>query len=386
MLKLLKNANVYAPRPMGKQDILIAGEKILRMAPEIRDYDGLPDVEVFDIGGKTLVPGFVDLHVHVTGGGGEQGPASRVPEMQLSELVESGVTTVLGLLGTDGTSRSVENLLYKTRALQQEGITSFMLTGSYQYPSVTMTGDVIRDIALIGECVGVKVALSDHRSSNLTLQELIRLASDARMGGLISGKAGIVVMHMGSGKRMLELVHRALDETEIPIKTFLPTHVGRNDALIDDAIAFAKRGGVFDLTGDADQTREKSCGKYIRRALDAGVSADHISMSSDGCGSMPRFDEKGECIGLTYSTPGVLLRELRWAVQQEGIALETALQVLTSTPAKVLAQAGRKGCVAPGADADLLVLDGDLQIESVFARGQTARWEGKTLLRGTFEK
>lgn len=386
MLKLLKNANVYAPRPMGKQDILIAGEKILRMAPEIRDYDGLPDVEVFDIGGKTLVPGFVDLHVHVTGGGGEQGPVSRVPEMQLSELVESGVTTVLGLLGTDGTSRSVENLLYKTRALQQEGITSFMLTGSYQYPSVTMTGDVIRDIALIGECVGVKVALSDHRSSNLTLQELIRLASDARMGGLISGKAGIVVMHMGSGKRMLELVHRALDETEIPIKTFLPTHVGRNDALIDDAIAFAKRGGVFDLTGDADQTREKSCGKYIRRALDAGVSADHISMSSDGCGSMPRFDEKGECIGLTYSTPGVLLRELRWAVQQEGIALETALQVLTSTPAKVLAQAGRKGCVAPGADADLLVLDGDLQIESVFARGQTARWEGKTLLRGTFEK
>ncbi len=385
MLKLIKNAEVYTPQPIGRQDILIADEKIVRVAPEITGYDKLPDVEVLDAGGKRLAPGFIDLHVHVTGGGGEQGPASRVPEIRLSELVEAGVTTVLGLLGTDGTSRSVENLLYKTKALKQEGITAFMLTGSYQYPSVTITGDVIRDIALVDECVGAKVALSDHRSSHLTQQELIRLASDVRMGGLISGKAGLLVMHMGSGKQMLELIRRALEETEIPAKTFLPTHVGRNDRLIDDAIAFAKCGGVFDLTGDQEQTAAHSCGRYIRRALDAGVSIDHITLSSDGCGSMPRFDENGECIGLTYSTPGVLLKELRWAVQHEGIALETALAVVTSTPAKVLAQSGCKGCIAPGADADMVIFDEDLHITSVLARGKLARWEGKTLMRGTFE-
>lgn len=386
MLKLFKNANVYAPSPLGVQDILVADEKIVRVAPGIAGYEGLPDVEVYDVGGKTLVPGFIDLHVHVTGGGGEQGPASRVPEIRLSELVEAGVTTVLGLLGTDGTSRSVENLLFKTRALQQEGITAYMLTGSYQVPSVTMTGSVIRDISLVGECVGVKVALSDHRSSNPTEQEFVRLASDARMGGLISGKAGLVVMHMGKGRDMLGLLLHVAQTTEIPLKTFLPTHVGRSDAMVDQAIAFAKMGGVFDLTGSDTQSPGDSCGRYLRRALDAGLSCDHITMSSDGCGSLPRFDEQGECIGLTYSTPGVLLRELRWAVEHEGVALEEALKVLTSTPARVLALSGRKGCIAAGADADFVVLDDGLQVLSVAARGKIARWEGKTLMRGTFEK
>lgn len=386
MLKLLKNADVYAPQPLGRQDILIADEKIMRVAPDLHEYEALPDVEVLDAGGKRVAPGLIDLHVHVTGGGGEQGPASRVPEIQLSELIESGVTTVLGLLGTDGTSRSVENLLYKARALHQEGITAFMLTGSYQVPTVTLTGSVVRDIALIGECVGVKVALSDHRSSNPTFDEFVRMASDARMGGLISGKAGLVVMHMGAGRDMLKMVHRALDETEIPVKTFLPTHCGRNDDLCDQAIAFAKRGGVFDLTGSSRQTAEKSCGRHIRRALEAGVTAEHITMSSDGCGSLPRFNDKGECIGLDYSSPLVLMQELRWAVQHEGVALETMLEVLTSTPAKVLSLTGRKGCIAPGADADLVVLDDELQVVSVLARGKTARWEGKTLMRGTFEK
>mgnify|MGYP005965615841 CR=1 FL=1 len=385
MLKLLKNAQVYAPQPIGRQDVLIAGEKILRIAPRIEGYDHLPDVEIYDINGAILAPGLIDLHVHVTGGGGEQGPVSRVPEIKLSELVESGITTVLGLLGTDGISRSIENLLYKTRALQQEGITAFMLTGSYALPSATLTGDVTRDIALLNECVGVKVALSDHRSSNLSLHELIRLASDARMGGLISGKAGIVVMHMGAGPKRLGLVRQALEESDIPIKTFLPTHCGRNDALIDEAIDFARLGGVFDITGDIDPTPEHSCGRILRRAMDAGIPSGHVTISSDGCGSLPRFDEKGECVGLTYSTPGVLMVELRHAVCREGLPLELVLEALTSTPAKVLAQTGRKGCIAPGADADLMVLDDDLQVSGLLARGTLARWQGKTLLRGTFE-
>ena len=54
MIKLLKNAVVYNPDPIGKKDILIAGEKILRIADRIDGYDNLPDVEVYDLEGKTL--------------------------------------------------------------------------------------------------------------------------------------------------------------------------------------------------------------------------------------------------------------------------------------------------------------------------------------------
>ncbi|NCB05292.1 MAG: beta-aspartyl-peptidase, partial [Clostridia bacterium] len=224
MLTLLKNADLYTPEHLGVRDVLLCGGKIARIAPALPEYGALPDVTVYDAQGARVIPGLIDLHIHITGGGGEQGAPSRVPEIMLSQLTENGVTTVLGLLGTDGYTRSVENLLYKANALTAEGITCYLLTGSYQYPSPSLTGSVARDIMMLTPCVGVKVALSDHRSSNLTPDELVRLASDARVAGLLSGKAGLVVLHMGSGKNRMEYILRAVDETDIPVRTFLQTH------------------------------------------------------------------------------------------------------------------------------------------------------------------
>lgn len=114
MIKLLKNANVYAPEKLGKKDILVEGEKILLMRDSIEGYEGLQGVETYDLTGKTVVPAYIDLHVHITGGGGEQGPASRVPESQLSEFFKNRYYhPLVGLLGTDGVTRSVENLVAK---------------------------------------------------------------------------------------------------------------------------------------------------------------------------------------------------------------------------------------------------------------------------------
>ena len=186
MIKLLKNADIYAPDPLGYKDILIVGSKICRIQDDLSIYENLPDVEVFDLDGKCVVPGYVDLHVHITGGGGEKGPASRVPESQLSSFLMNGVTTVVGLLGTDGVTRSVENLVAKARALTEEGITAYALTSFYGYPPTTVTGSVEKDIMMIPPIIGVKTAASDHRSSNITGEELIRLATSARRAGLLS--------------------------------------------------------------------------------------------------------------------------------------------------------------------------------------------------------
>lgn len=380
MLTLLKNADLYTPEHLGVRDVLLCGGKIARIAPALPAYEALPDVTVYDAQGARVIPGLIDLHIHITGGGGEQGAPSRVPEIMLSQLTENGVTTVLGLLGTDGYTRSMENLLYKANALTAEGITCYLLTGSYQYPSPTLTGSVARDIMMLAPCVGVKVALSDHRSSNLTPDELVRLASDARVAGLLSGKAGLVVLHMGSGKNRMEYILRAVDETDIPVRTFLPTHCGRNDALMEHAVAFAQRGGVFDLTaGDGGAAH------YLAWALARGVDERHITLSSDANGSQPRFDAQGNCVGLTYVSPAVLLSELRIAVSRDKVPFVTAVRTLTENPAAVLGLAGVKGCIAEGADADLVVLDGETRVHTVFARGVLAVRDGKAVLRGTFE-
>lgn len=386
MIKLIKNADLYTPEHKGLRDILICGDKIAKIDEDITGYEGLPEVDVFDAMGMAVAPGFIDMHVHITGGGGEQGPSSRTPEITLSQLLTNGVTTCVGLLGTDGITRSLENLLAKCQALNAEGMTCYMLTGSYQYPTQTLTGSVIKDIALFDEIIGTKVAISDHRASNLSKEELIRLASDTRMGGLISGKAGILCMHMGSGANMLNDVFYAIENTEIPIKTFLPTHMGRNIPLVSQGMKLAEMGGQLDITASDPAISDKPASAMVAYCLRNGTSPESITISSDGCGSMPRFDEKGECIGLDYTLPKVLLIELKNCVFKEGIPLETALRFLTSNPARVIGKQGIKGVLAPGADADLIVLDEGLDIVHVMARGRHAVHKGEALIKGKFEK
>lgn len=385
MIKLLKNATIYAPEPLGKKDVLIVDETICRIADKIEGYEGLPDVETFDLDGKIITPGYIDLHVHITGGGGEQGPASRVPESSLSIFFQNGITTAVGLLGTDGITRSLENLVAKARALTEEGMTVYTLTSAYGYPPTTITGSVEKDIVMIPPMIGVKVAVSDHRSSNPTGEDLIALATAARRAGLLSGTPGLVTMHMGNGKKGLEPVFYALENSDISPKNLLPTHILRTRALIDEGIALVKKGGYIDCTAGSTPRELERNGKLLVELLQTeGVSADHITMSSDAFGSQPRFDENGECVGLTYASPKYLHQTIQYLVAH-GIPLEEALKLLTTTPAYLLAKKGVKGCVSEGADADLLILDESLNIFGLFSRGKEALWDNKVILKGRFE-
>lgn len=382
---LIKNANVYAPEALGIKDVLVEGDKIVKIADKIDISIDDNLIEIMDLEGKTLVPGFIDQHVHITGGGGEAGPASRVPESNLSDFIKSGVTTVLGVLGTDGISRSLENLYAKARALNEEGITCFMETGSYTYPSPTVTGSVEKDIYMLDLCIGVKIAVSDHRGSNITYEELIRLATEARRGGMISGKAGIVTMHMGVGKKRLAPVMKALAESDLPIKNFVPTHINvRTPELLDDCIDFAELGGTMDFTA-ADTINENMAeADKIFYLLDQGVKDNYITVSSDAFGSQPRFDEKGNTIGLTYQTSITLLYFLK-ALKEKGMDLSQSLKFFTKNPARVLGLERVKGEISVGADADLIVLDNNLDIQDVVAKGKIAMRNGKVLMKGRFE-
>jgi len=385
MIKLLKNADVYAPEHLGKRDVLIAGEKICRVDGKIEGYEGLADVETFDLEGRKLVPGYIDLHVHITGGGGEQGPASRVPESQLSVFTTNGITTVVGLLGTDGITRSLENLVAKAKALNDEGITAYTLTSAYVYPPATLTGSVEKDIMMVDPMIGVKIAVSDHRSSNPTGEELIRLATAARRAGLLSNTPGLVTMHMGAGKGGLDPVFYALDHSDLPARNLLPTHMGRSKGLIDQGVELVRRGGYMDITAGCDPAEVETMADMIEYAVShEGMSTTHITISSDGYGSQPRFNDLGECIGLTYASPKSLHETVK-CLSRRGWDLEEVLKLVTATPADILGKVGTKGCVMRGADADLLVLGDGLTIDGLFARGRAALWQGKVLMKGKFE-
>ena len=385
LITLLKNAEVYAPAYLGKKDVLVIADKVVRIEDEIIGYEGLPEVQVFDLAGKKLLPGYIDMHMHITGGGGEQGPASRVPEAMLSQITSCGITTVLGLLGTDGVTRSVENLVAKARALTEEGITAYCLTGAYGLPSPTITGSVEKDIMMVPPIIGTKIAVSDHRSSNPQGEELIAIGSATRRGGMLANVAGLVTMHMGSGKGKLDPLFYALDNADIPAKSFLPTHMLRTHELMEEGAKLVRRGGYFDMTaGSTDEDMELGAEKIMEILSWEGMSTDHLTMSSDAFGSQPKFNDKGECIGLTYCSPKYLHLTIKSLVRR-GLPLEEAIKLLTSTPAELLGKAGVKGCVAVGADADLLVLDEKLDIDTLFAKGKVAILDKQIVLKGRFE-
>ena len=384
---LFKNADVYAPKHLGFKDVLVEGSKLAAIEDTIDGYNNLDNVQTIDVQGKIMVPGYIDLHEHITGGGGEQGPASRTPEANIGSLLDCGVTTVVGLLGTDGISRSLENLLAKARALNEEGITCYILTGSYGYPSVTLTGSIERDITLIDLIIGVKLAVSDHRSSNPQGQELIKVATAARRGGLLASCCGLVTMHMGNGKGRLEPIFYALEHSDLLARNLLPTHMNRRGKeLLDDGIRFTKMGGHMDFTaGGTLKENKEDVAQKIQYSLEQGAPLDSITVSSDGYGSQPRFDSKGNCIGLTYSTPCGLHQLVQALVEEKILKLEDALTLVSSNAAQVLNMSSEKGNLIVGADADLLIYNDKLEIESVFAKGKTAIWENKHIIKGRFE-
>lgn len=387
---LLKNAHVIAPEDLGVKDILVAGEKIA-MIGEGLSLPAVYDCEVVDCEGNYVVPGFIDSHVHLIGGGGEGGYATRTPEIQLTDITTSGVTTVLGLLGTDGVTRHVASLLAKARGLEDEGITAYIYSGSYEIPTPTITGSVRNDIILIDKVIGTgEIAMCDHRSSQSPKEAYQQITAEARVGGMLSGKAGVVNMHLGDGEDGLKMLYEITKNGEIPKTQIIPTHVNRNKRLFKEAIEWAKQGGIMDVTSsvspESGSSHSVKSSEAVKQALEAGVNIENITMSSDGNGSMPIFDEAGNNIGVGVASQISILNEFRDMVQKENIAITDAIKIITSNIAKFTKLYPRKGCLANNSDADILVLDKDLQLQHVWARGTHMVENGKPIVFGTFEK
>ncbi|MCH4209715.1 beta-aspartyl-peptidase [Bifidobacterium sp.] len=382
---LVTNAHVYAPKDLGLHDILIAGGKILRVADKITLPAGaFPDLQVVDAAGRIVAPGFIDNHVHVVGGGGESGFNTMAPEVMLSEFVRNGVTTCMGLLGTNGITRTPRGVYAKVRALNKEGITAYMYTGSYSYPSVTITGSVADDITFIDEVIGVKLALSDHRGSFVTYEELLRLASQARIAGMLADKAGVILAHMGEDPLGLDLVLRAVRETSLPAKTIHPTHVNRIQPLLQQAFEYAKLGGFIDLS--CSDREERSVCAAIQDARSQGVPLDQITISSDANGSTSTYDPAGNLLSIGVLTMDCMHSEFQRLVASGEFSLPQALSFFTSNVARSFSLPA-KGRIAEGLDADLLFFDTneELTLETVIAKGELMMTDRKILRKGTYE-
>ena len=387
---LIKNADLYDPEPKGLCDILIIGGQVAAVTSAGKtDFNGLSiagELKTADVGGSLTMPGIIDRHVHFNGAGGEGGPVNRTPPLQLSSFIKAGVTSAVGMLGTDGTCRALEELLMKAKALEAEGLSTWILTGSYGLPSPTLTGNIRRDLCLIDKVIGLKLAVSDHRCAHPSIEELRRAVSDVRVGGILSGKAGFMCVHMGDEPTGLAPLLEAIAGTDVPITQFAPTHISRCEALVKESVSFGTRGGYLDITAAPGKNPVFGLptAPVVAGLLAAGVPAANITLSSDGNGSMPSFNEKGEMVGLKVGPLDSVIESVAEMLEGGEIPKETVISMVTANPAEQM-KLPRKGRVRPGFDGDVLVLDDGFKPRFVAAKGRVMMEDGETVVKGTFE-
>ncbi len=362
MMKLIKNGEVYSPEYLGRKDILIGGEKILA----IEDSIDLSSVvaEVIDAQGKRITPGLIDQHIHLTGAGGKQAFSSMTPEINISELIQCGTTTVMGMLGTDGITRTLQGLYAKVKGLEQEGISAYMLTNYFGLPTRTMLGSVLEDMVFIDKVIGCKIAISDERSSFPTENELLKLLREVHVGGLTSGKGGILHIHLGALESRMDVLLDLVKKHHFPIRHISPTHVGRTKALFEQAIEFAKLGGIIDISTGG--TKYDLPYKQVQYALEKGVSIDNMTFSSDGNAGMAKKDENG-AVQLYKAPVDLNLKQVILLIQEAGMPISEAFKLITTNPARNLSL-NHKGKLAVGYDADLCLFDNSFNLTDVISR------------------
>jgi beta-aspartyl-dipeptidase (metallo-type) len=384
MLTVLRNCHVFSPGDQGVKDILIAGERIALLTDRLPVLP-LTDVLEVDCAGRRTIPGFVDSHVHFLGGGGSNGAQTRGPELKLTEFTLWGTTTAVGLLGADGLTRDLAGLLAKARALEFEGMSTYILIGAYDVPYPTFTGSLKQDMFLVDKALGAgEIAIADARSSQPTLQEIIRLGADANIGGRLTGRGGVVNVHLGVGKGGLRLLMDAIERSDLPASVYVPTHCNRMSAILDQSIAWAARGGPIDLTTIRRTPGAVPVPDAVRYLLSKGVPVEAISLSTDGGGVFPHLtDERGNPEMAIWETR-MLYFEFK-SMLDAGLGLDVAIQVASTNPAKTMRLYPRKGGIAKGSDADMIVLHDDGSIDKVVARGRLMVDGGRALVKGLFE-
>ena len=359
-MKLIKSVELYNPKYYGKKDILIGGGRIVDIASKISLSSR--NLDIIDCNGLIVIPGLIDNHIHIAGAGGEGGPRTRTHQLDKEDLLEAGITTVIGCLGTDGFTRNVQDVLMKCKSLRENGFSSWIYTGSYQFPPPSITGDIRKDICYIDEVIGVgEIAIADHRSSSPGIDEFVKFLKEVRLAGMLSNKAGLLNVHVGNEGDAFHFLEKVIKIANLGSSNLLPTHCNRSEEVFKRVLNYGKEN-IIDVTSSIKRNSESlSASKAVLRLLRNGVPIDNITISSDSCGSLPVFDKNGKLKKISTAKPITLFRELCNLMKEPEISKETALKTVTRNPANIL-QLNRKGEIEIDKDADMVVVDKDYNI------------------------
>lgn len=382
---VIRGAEIFAPEPIGGTSVVAINGRTFALDDAVAERTaGLPGIEMVDAAGLRLVPGLIDQHVHFLGGGDANGPLGRVPELSAAMLLESGITTAVGLLGVDNETRDLRLLLRKAHELRAGGVTAFIYTGGMPLPARHLLDGVCADVSFIDQVIGAKTAIAERLHPNRSWHDLAELAGQLMRARHMSGKAAVLHCHVGSLPEALAPLERLVSELGMPRDQIVPTHVNRTpdfSPVFAQAVAFARAGGTIDMTCCVSRIDGNPTGVDVPEAvglcLQEGIALDNLTISTDGNIPATLRDADGNPIGQRTVPPSVLWRDVVRLVREAGLPLEQALRPATVNVARVLGLSARKGRVAPGFDADYALVAPDDTIRMVIAGGRVVYRAGE---------
>lgn len=240
------------------------------------------------------------------------------------------------------------------------------------------------DIVFIEPIIGVgELAISDHRSSQPTLNELLKVASEAHVARLMTGKAGILHLHLGDGERGLSLIRDAISQAEIPARTYNPTHVNRRKALFHEACDLTKLGCWIDVTAFETDGIGYEPADALLRYMQQDLPQDKLTISSDGGGCLPSFDGCGHLTKMDFADSQAMT-DVFYELLDDGQKMTDILPFFTSNSATLM-NFHHKGKISLHCDADIIVLNRKSRIQHVMANGDWHVFDQVQVKKGTFE-
>jgi N-acetylglucosamine-6-phosphate deacetylase len=388
MLTALTGARILTPdEEIGRGAVLIEDGRIVEVGPDVRPPAG---AAVTDLPNLTLVPGFIDLHVH---GGGGFSLATQDPDEIRSYarwVVASGVTSFLASV-VAGTADEAEACLGAAAQVAGPTANGATLIGAHlegpfvnpvrrgalpeswlRPPDVDLlrrfvdaASGHLRLLTLAPELPGASEVLAKAVSAGCIVavghsDATYEQAREAFLAGarhlthafnamrpLHHRQPGPLGAALESDRVTVELIADGVHVHPVAARLLLLAKGEANVALVTDGVAPAGLAeGTFRIGGQ-----------------EARLSQDRMTLAdSTIAGSVATMD-------------AVVRNVLNWRLAP----LSEVVRMASTVPARVLGLDGRKGRIAPGYDADLVALDEELEVALTWVDGQMAysRSEGR---------
>ena len=397
MKQILKGGTIVSAAGSRKADVLIDGEKILAVG------EGLDaaDAQVADVTGKLLFPGFIDAHTHFDLDVCNTTTADNFDTGTRSAL-RGGTTTVIDFACPNkgeslqyglelwhkkadgrafcdyGFHMTVddwnENIRAEIPAMFRQGVSSFKMYMTY--PAM-MIGDhdlflALQTIASFGGVAGVHcenagvidALIEQHKAAGKlspashpdcrpapceaeAVGHLLRIAQVAQ--------TPVVIVHLSTQQALEEVAAARKRGQKVYVET-CPQYLLLDEKLYrqEDFSASARYVCAPPLRGASDR-------QALWQALSDGtvqtISTDHCSftLAQKDAGREDFTKIPGGLPGV--ETRGILLYSE--GVAKGRITNERMCALLSENPARLYGAWPRKGVIAPGSDADIVVIDPD---------------------------